>query len=252
HYYAGQRGHNSACGGGYSNDGDIVEGQRTTTAVDGPNPPAIATNAWRRQGLATWFVNPTNLAYYDSDTLAGWGALGYPDAGALQVVGTDAADSEGRGFAGVIVAQDQGRVRNIVIRRYVENEPVVSLGAVEPINPELEIDKSYVFAVDADSDGVADVGDVIRYSYQVTNIGNVPITGVTVTDVTNGTGDQPLDGNAPDLAHPATGSLTDNTPIGDSIDADGANETWTTLGPNDSVTFTWDYVVQQGDIDTLQ
>ncbi|MEM1377838.1 MAG: hypothetical protein AAGG69_10670, partial [Pseudomonadota bacterium] len=47
HYYAGQRGHNSACGGGYSNDGDIVEGQRTTTAVDGPNPPAIATNAWR-------------------------------------------------------------------------------------------------------------------------------------------------------------------------------------------------------------
>ena len=379
HYYATNRGHNAACDGGYTQDGDIVEGSRTGIAVNGANPGAIVTNVWRRQGLATWSTNPTNLSYYDNNSATAWTALGYPNAGSLHASGTDAADSEGRGFAGVIIAQDGGRLRNMLIRRFVSPEPTTALGAVEMLgidlvtakalqpttstsmppeggtvtfritvtnnstiatasgvsltdllpsgltyssdtgggaynsatgvwtvgsvaagasatldisatvdadtagdtitnsttaaagaqmdptttgddlnevieiaDPKLSVTKSHVFTTDPDSDGVGDVGDVIRYTYTVTNTGNVILTGITVTDVTNGTGDEPNDSNAPDVAHAASGSLTDNAPLGDSTDSDGSNNIWTTLGPSDVVTFTWDYTVTQSDINTLQ
>ncbi len=134
HYYATNRGQNAAGGcdmAGYAEDGDIIKSTRTGTVVDGPNPGGVVQNAWRRQGLAVWSVNPTNLSYYDDNLAANVGPLGYPAAGALHAAGSDPADFEGRGFAGLIIAQDRGRARNILVRRYVEPEPVVALGAVE-------------------------------------------------------------------------------------------------------------------------
>jgi hypothetical protein len=129
HYYASNRGHQTACGGGYSHDGDIMKEFRTTAAVDGANPPAIATGQWRKQALAAFGGSTTNLRFWDNDS--GWSALGWPDAGSLHASGTDSSYT-GRGFAAVMTAQDQARVRNIIIRRYVEDEPVVTLGAVRP------------------------------------------------------------------------------------------------------------------------
>jgi len=126
HYYASNRGHQGACGGGYGHDGDIMERNRGTTAVDGADPGPIATGQWRKQALAAWLVNPTHLSFWDAD--AGWVSPGWPDAGDLHVTGTDADDLEGRGFAGFVAAQDQARVRNLLVRRYVEPEPVITPG----------------------------------------------------------------------------------------------------------------------------
>jgi uncharacterized repeat protein (TIGR01451 family) len=58
-------------------------------------------------------------------------------------------------------------------------------------SPALSIDKSWAFASpgdDADGDGLADVGDLITYTYAVTNTGNVTVTGVSVNDTHNGYG----------------------------------------------------------------
>lgn len=128
HYYASNRAEYPGCqAGGYTHDGDIVSGNRQTIAINGANPPAIGANQWRRQGLAVWLINPTNGAFWDEDNSVNWAAPGYPSGANLQVSGTDAPDDEGRGFAAIMTAQDQARVRNILVRRYIDPEPVLIL-----------------------------------------------------------------------------------------------------------------------------
>jgi hypothetical protein len=57
HYYASNRGHYPGCvASGYGHDGDIVSGNRQSTAIDGADPPAIApangdVRAWRSGSL---------------------------------------------------------------------------------------------------------------------------------------------------------------------------------------------------------
>jgi uncharacterized repeat protein (TIGR01451 family) len=128
HYYATNRGEYPGCTlGGYAEDGDIVSGFRTTTVIDGPNPSSVVPNVWRRQGLAVWLINPTNASYFDENLSTNWAAPGYPSGANLHVTGNDAVDDEGRGFAGIMTAQDQARVRNILMRRYIDPEPVLAL-----------------------------------------------------------------------------------------------------------------------------
>ncbi|MEM7280550.1 MAG: hypothetical protein AAF438_02800 [Pseudomonadota bacterium] len=129
HYYASNRGEfpTGCTTGGYSHDGDIMDTNRNNITVDGANPPDILASTWRRQGFAAWLVNPTNLSFWDEDLASNWAALGFPNAGNLQVAGTDTNDYEGRGFAGFMNAQDVARVRNILIRRFVQPEPVLAL-----------------------------------------------------------------------------------------------------------------------------
>jgi len=128
HYYASNRGQYPGCDvTGYAEDGDIVSGNRQTTAINGANPGAVVANQWRRQGLAIWLINPTNGSYWDENISANWAALGYPSGANLQVNGTDNPDDEGRGFAAFMTAQDQARIRNILMRRYIDPEPVLTL-----------------------------------------------------------------------------------------------------------------------------
>jgi len=239
HYYATSRAHNASCGGGYGNDGDIVKSFRTIVAANGANPGAVTTNAWRRQGLATWSINPTNLSFYDNNISTAWNALGFPNGGSLHVTGSDANDYEGRGFAGIITAQDGGRVRNIVIRRYIMDEPTVAIGPIEELpNPILLVTKT------ADIVSDAAVGEVITYTYVVTNSGNVGLSDVSLSEFHTGSGP------APD---PDGESLTtDTSPTGDSTDASANDGVWDFLGPGDIVTLTGEYTVTQSDIDTLQ
>lgn len=133
HYYVSNRAEfpgGAACdAGGYSHDGDIMRAERGTIAVDGPNPPDVIANIWRRQALATWLINPTNATFWDEDNTASWAALGFPSGANVQASGTDATDAEGRGFAAVMTAQDAARLRNILIRRYIDPEPGLVLTA---------------------------------------------------------------------------------------------------------------------------
>lgn len=126
HYYLSQRGHQAECGGGYAFDGDVVKTERGMVVVDGADPAALPRSQWRKQALATWGVNPTHITFWDND--AGWPQPGWP-AGSVQASGTDADDNEAAGFAGLWIAQDEGRFRGMLIRRYVEPEPTVTAGA---------------------------------------------------------------------------------------------------------------------------
>lgn len=92
--------------------------------------------------------------------------------------------------------------------------------ATIPATPSLTIDKT------ADTAGPLTVGQVINYTYLVTNTGNVTISGVDVNETAfNGTGTP--------VPNPTT--------VGS-----------TTLVPGGTVTFTASYTVTQADIDTLQ
>jgi hypothetical protein len=131
HYYASMRGEQSACGGGYGFDGDIVAVARDQTVIDGSDPPAVLPGTWRAQGLAAFGAGPTHLRFWDLDTP--WDAPGWPPASALIATGDHPdGDHQEPGFAGLWMAQDSGAFRGVLIRRYVEPEPAVTAGALEP------------------------------------------------------------------------------------------------------------------------
>lgn len=109
--------------------------------------------------------------------------------------------------------------------------------------PQLSLSKTFTFVSDGGVVGQADPGDVIAYTYEVTNAGNVPITNVSVSDAHNGTGSFP--------ANPSGAALTDLAPLTDSSGTPGGTS-WALLGPNDTVSFSAQYTVTQADIDTLQ
>lgn len=112
--------------------------------------------------------------------------------------------------------------------------PVSSTDAVAlPLNilPSLQVSK-----VASDTTNVA-VGDVITYTYTVTNNGNVPITNVTLSDTHKG----------------VVGALTPTfsswtTQNGSTITGNNIN----TLEPGSVAVFTATYTVTQNDVDTLQ
>lgn len=98
------------------------------------------------------------------------------------------------------------------------------------------------------ADDTTDVvlGQVVTYTYRVTNNGNQTITAIGLVDAHGGSGPTPVPGNENLL--PAD----DSVPLGDSTDGTPNDGTWDALAPGDTVTFTASYTVTQNDIDTLQ
>ena len=88
----------------------------------------------------------------------------------------------------------------------------------------------------ADSQGPHKVGDVVTYTYTVTNDGDVNINDVTVADTHNGIGS---------LSAISVGTLTNTS--GNSLD-DGADGVVDVLAPGDSASFTSTYVVLLPDL----
>ncbi|PHP64528.1 hypothetical protein CSC94_23950, partial [Zhengella mangrovi] len=66
------------------------------------------------------------------------------------------------------------------------NSDTVTAYLAGPPAPALALAKTWTFVTDANGDGKAGTGDVIRYAYAVTNTGNVAMANVSVSDVTNG------------------------------------------------------------------
>ena len=113
---------------------------------------------------------------------------------------------------------------------------VVETVIVQEANPSLVMEKV------ANSAGPFTVGDVITYTYTVTNNGDTVIQDVVVTDTHNGSDPAPVPSGET--------LLTDAAPTGDSTDA-AVDGSWDTLAPGDVVTFTGTYTVTAADADTL-
>ena len=95
----------------------------------------------------------------------------------------------------------------------------------------------------ANTAGPVSAGQVIIYTFLVTNTGNTTISNISVGETFNGFGTAPA---------PGSEFLSINSaPLGDSTDA-AANGTWDLLGPGDQVTFTAPYTVTLADVEQLQ
>jgi uncharacterized repeat protein (TIGR01451 family) len=91
--------------------------------------------------------------------------------------------------------------------------------------------------------GPVNSGNIIGYTYRVTNTGNVVINNVTISDVHLGYGIDPVPGSE--------SLFSDAAPLGNSTDT-VTNGSWNVLAPGDAVQFTSSYTVVQADIDNLQ
>lgn len=116
-----------------------------------------------------------------------------------------------------------------------------------PGNPKISIVKTWAFKAgptgDVDGDGRADVGDRVIYTYTATNGGNVTLTGVTVTDVHEGSTLAP--GTVANETLVTDGPLAPGT-----VSADAANNgSYDTMRPGAVIRFTYEHVVTQAEVD---
>ncbi len=116
-----------------------------------------------------------------------------------------------------------------------------TVDVVDAIN-ELNIVKTANLNDEINSDGFAEEGETITYTFDVTNSGNVTLTNVGVNDTTNATNGPVVPANEIIFA--------DNGTLADSIDS-ASDGTWDTLAPGDTIRFSATYTVTQNDVDTL-
>jgi uncharacterized repeat protein (TIGR01451 family) len=111
--------------------------------------------------------------------------------------------------------------------------------------PKLQMTKSFAIAdVIGGTAGKADLGEIVTYTFTVTNTGNVPMSNVSVADVHEG-----VTIPAGSVANESLFSDGPLAPGTTSTDAALNNGTWTTLQPGAVVKFTWTHAVTQAEVD---
>ena len=115
-------------------------------------------------------------------------------------------------------------------------------------NPRLEIRKDAAIAKgDGNTGENLEAGDLVTYTYTVTNTGNVAINGITITTSTRGTALASSEvTNSSEGPFDETRSVDD--PLGVSAD-ESVNGTWDVLGAGGAVTFTFKHVVTQAEFE---
>lgn len=113
-----------------------------------------------------------------------------------------------------------------------------------PATPQLQTTKSWAFRVapagDVDGDGFADVGDVIVYTYDVENTGNVAVSNVAINDTHEGS--LLPGGTVSNEAQVSAG------PVGSNSDA-AINGSWDNLTAGSVIRFTYTHTVTQAEVD---
>lgn len=132
-----------------------------------------------------------------------------------------------------------------------QNATITSAGdtatATIPAGPALTVSKAAVLTDSGTADGLAAAGEVITYTYTITNTGNVPLTGVTVNDIHEG---QALASSV----FTSEALVTDGPLAGDAIPVNSSDATandgiWTTLQPGAVITITYTHTVTQPEVD---
>jgi len=212
--------------------GDIVTYEITVTN----NGPDAATNVTLSDTLPAGLTATANNGSATAGTFASgtWSipTLASGDTETLTLEGTVDADEEGNTITNTLAAPASSDEDDPSTAGDDLTEDVI----VEDPQPSLTIDKV------ASPSGPFTVGDVITYTYTVTNNGDTIINDIAITDTHNGSDPAPTPQNET--------LLTDTAPAGDSTDA-ASNGSWDVLAPGDIVTFTGTYTVTQTDVDSL-
>ena len=117
-----------------------------------------------------------------------------------------------------------------------------SVDVVDAVN-ELNIVKTATLNDEVNTNGFAEAGETITYTFDVTNVGNVTLTNVGVNDTTNATNGPVIPTNEVIFVDGGAFTL-------DSTDA-ATDGVWDSLAPGDTVRFSATYTVTQNDVNTL-
>lgn len=140
HWYYYEMADSAYLPGSYASHDDITADNRGSVVIAYGLLGTFPQLSYTRLALAAWGVNPTNLkAWYDATpTQSGSGSFGI--SGRFSGTHAAASDNEGAGQVGIWLQQDAGRVRNILIRRYVEPEPSLIIGSEDGVHYELDLE----------------------------------------------------------------------------------------------------------------
>jgi uncharacterized repeat protein (TIGR01451 family) len=150
---------------------------------------------------------------------------------------TSAGGGSGTGFS--TNPEPDGFLDNTATASATYNDGVTTITVSDTDTRNFILDVTTQLSITKIADDVTDViaGQVITYTYTVTNNGNTPLTNITLADTHNG---------IPGSLTPAFGSFTTNT------GSTNTGNTITLLQPGDVAVYTATYTVTQADIDNRQ
>jgi len=216
------------------NEGDVVTFQIEVSNNGTSDATGVSLTDLLPAGLTATAANGTVSAGTYNATTGLWslGDLADGDSETLTIEGTVDAGQSGNAITNTLVSTATGDQ----IDPTMIGDDLTETVTVAIPDPSLTMTKV------ADSEGPHQAGDVVTYTYTVTNDGNQVITDVVISDSHNGSDPAPTPGNET--------LLTDVAPFGDSTDA-GTDNSWDALAPGDTVVFTGTYTVTAADVANL-